>query len=66
MYGLCGGNDKVVGEMTFEQEASWRWLDLTKALKNISAENITILLVRELREPGDDLAKGRYALIHSH
>lgn len=63
---MVGGNYKVVGEMTFEQEASWRWLDLTKALKNISAENITVLLVRELREPGDDLDKGRYALIHSH
>ena len=63
---VVGDNYKVVGEISFRGEESYYWLDLTKAVKRLGADHITLLLVRELREPGDDLDKGRRVTIEGH
>ncbi|MBR3931463.1 MAG: hypothetical protein IKJ46_02650, partial [Tidjanibacter sp.] len=61
-----GGDYKVAGEISFRGEEGYYWLDVTKALKRLGADHCTLLLVRELREPGDDLDKGRSAFVAGH
>ena len=63
---IVGGDYKVAGEISFRGEEGYYWLDVTKALKRLGADHCTLLLVRELREPGDDLDKGRSAFVAGH
>ena len=63
---MIGDDYKVAGEISFRGEESYYWLDLTKAIKRLGADHCTLLLVRELREPGDDLDKGRRLVVAGH
>ncbi len=63
---IVGGDYKVAGEISFRGEEGYYWLDVTKALKRLGADHCTLLLVRELREPGDDLDKGRSSFVAGH
>ena len=53
----------VVGESTLSAEPTERYIDLTEFVKRHPSREVTIALVRELREAGDDYDKGVVAEI---
>ena len=53
----------VVGESLFTPEGGERYIDLTEFVKRHADQGLTLALVRELREAGDDYDKGVVAEI---
>ncbi len=53
----------VAGELTMTSEAGYHWLDVTDAVRRHAPRGGTFILVREVREPGDDYDKGRTASV---
>lgn len=59
------GKALICGELAFDGKEREHILDVTKVIKEIGKTNITFVLIREAREPGDDLDEGRSAIIKS-
>ena len=56
----------VAGELTLTSYPSYHYLDVTEAVKKHAGGNhLTFMLIREVREPGDDYDKGRTAMVSS-
>ncbi len=55
----------VAGEIAFDGESKYHYLDVTDIIKNHPAKNYTFALVRETRELGDDGDKNRTVNISS-
>ncbi|MES2276172.1 MAG: discoidin domain-containing protein [Bacteroidota bacterium] len=55
----------VAGELAFDAKAQYHSLDVTDIIKKHTAGHITFVLVRETRELGDDIDKGRQVQISS-
>lgn len=55
----------VAGELAFDGQAKYHYLDVTDIVKNHPATNYTFALVRETRELGDDGDKNRVINISS-
>ena len=53
----------VAGEMTMTSYPSYHYLDVTDVIKKHADKGATFMLIREVREPGDDYDKGRIATI---
>jgi hypothetical protein len=60
-----GRQAHIAGEIAFDNKESYHSLDVTNIIKNYPAKHITFILVRETRELGDDLDKGRQVNISS-
>ncbi len=56
---------KVAGQMVMNKNGEWHYLDVT-SLVNYYDKNILFTLIRELREPGDDMDNGNYAYINGN
>lgn len=54
-----GGTAHIAGEMAFGKEPSYRLLDVTPLVRKRKGKEITFVLIRELRHPGDEADKGR-------
>ncbi len=58
-----GVNCFVAGELAVDAYADYHRLDVTEVVKRHMKQGVTFMLVRELREPGDDYDNGRVAVI---
>lgn len=56
----------VAGELTMNNYNAYHYLDVTDIVKKYIDRGVTFMLIREVREPGDDYDKGRTAEISSH
>ena len=55
----------VAGELAFDGMNRTHYLDITDVIKNHPSNKYTFVLVRETRELGDDLDKGKTITISS-
>lgn len=60
-----GQNSFIAGQLTMHNNPSYHYLDVTSIVKQHPSEELTFMLIREGREPGDDYDKGRVACISS-
>ncbi len=60
-----GTSCSVAGELTMNNEPGYHYLDVSGIIKNDFSTDITFVLIREGREPGDDYDKNRVAFISS-
>lgn len=58
-----GTTCSVAGEMTMNNEPGYHYLDVSEIIKNNLSSDITFVLIREGREPGDDYDKNRIVSI---
>ena len=49
----------IAGEIAMDSTPGYHWLDVTDVVRKHCADNVSFMLVRELREPGDTYDKGR-------
>ncbi len=55
----------VAGEIAFENTGNTHWLDMTDILRQAGAGPITVVLIRETRQLGDDEDKGHQVVINT-
>ncbi len=56
----------MAGELTMDRNPAYHYLDVTDVVKKHPSDNMTFMLIREGREPGDDYDKGRVISISNH
>lgn len=54
-----GGTAHVAGEIVADRTASYHQLDVTSLIRRCRHQQITFVLIREVRQPGDDADNGR-------
>lgn len=59
-----GGDVHVAGEITFASEAGRHCLDVSEVVRKNFKDNVTFVVVREVREAGDDYDNGIYSTIN--
>ena len=55
----------VAGQIVLDENNQYRRLDVTDIVKGHVGQNVTFVVIRELRHLGDDMDKGRTGIIHS-
>ena len=54
-----GNTAHVAGEIVVDKNASYHQLDVTKLIRKCKQKEITFVLIRELRQLGDDSDNGK-------
>ncbi len=61
-----GENCLIVGQLAMDRNPTYHYLDVTDIVRKYPSGNLTFMLIREGREPGDDYDKGRVVSISNH
>lgn len=61
-----GENCFIAGQLAMDSNPAYHYLDVTDIVKKYPSGNLTFMLIREGREPGDDYDKGRVISISNH
>lgn len=60
-----GKNVRIAGEVPFDSNFDYRQIDVTEIIKHMDSDEITFILIREVRQLGDDYDNNKYLSIGS-